>query len=91
LTYDSDAPEQLNRDELNMLKARLEMIGAGWSYGRGLHGLHTASRRATDPQQQASLTAAGLLEAVEQREQQLASGARDHVVPVHTGLSSTHD
>jgi hypothetical protein len=85
---DVDAPEKLDRDELNMLKARLEMIGVGWSYGVGLHGLHTASRHATDPQQQASLTGEGLLAAVEQRERQLASGARDHVVPVHTGLDS---
>jgi hypothetical protein len=86
---DVDAPERLDREELNLLKAQLELVGVGWSYGRGLHGIHTASRRATQPQQQASLSAEGLLAAVEQREAQLSS-LEPHRVEVHDGVESSH-
>jgi hypothetical protein len=87
-TYDPDAPERLDREELNLLKAQLEVIGVGWIYGRGLHGIHTASRRATDPQQQASLTGEGLLSAVERRERELES-LEPSRVEIHEGLDST--
>ena len=90
MQFDPDAPEVLSKEELNLLRAQLELVGVGWSYGRGLHGLHTASRHATDVQQQASLTGEGLLAAVERRESELAS-LEPSRVEVHDGLSSTHD
>jgi hypothetical protein len=88
-TYDDvDAPERLSREELNLLKAQLELVGVGWTYGRGLHGLHTASRHATDVQQQASLTGEGLLIAVERRERELES-LKPSRVEIHEGIEST--
>lgn len=88
MTHDSDAPERLDREELNLLKAQLELVGVGWDYGRGLGGLHTASRRATDPQQQASLTGDGLLASVERRESELES-LEPSRVKVHDGLADS--
>jgi hypothetical protein len=86
--FDPDAPEVLSKDELNLLRAQLELVGVGWSYGRGMRGIHTASRHATDPQQQASLSAEGLLAAVSQRERELESLDPSRV-EIRDGLSST--
>jgi hypothetical protein len=88
MQFDPDAPEQLDREQLAVLKARLELIGP-WTYARGTGGIHRAERGGTLKHEQAALTADGLVEAVEQREQQIAE--RDHVAQVHTGLSGTND
>jgi hypothetical protein len=82
--FDPDAPEQLSRDELAMLKTQLALIGP-WTYCRGTHGIHRAERGGTLRHEQAALTAEGLVEAVELAESRI----RDHVVQVTAGLDHT--
>ena len=89
MTYDVDAPEKLDRDELAMLKARLALVGS-WTYCRGTGGIHRAERGGTHRYEQAALTADGLVEACEQAEVRINSGQRDHAVPISTGLDSTN-
>jgi hypothetical protein len=79
-----DEPERLSADDTASLQDELSAIGP-WVYGVGTGGLHTASRLGTGTFQQASLTARGLLEAVEQREAQLV-GTR--AVSVVTGVAT---
>jgi hypothetical protein len=80
-----------DRDELDDLQARLTEIGPepGWFLATGAEGLLRAERPGTQRFEVASMTPRGLLEAVEKREREIASGnagARSQVV---TGLGST--
>lgn len=82
--HDPDAPERLSPQQLSELEAHLRELG--WVYLRGTGGIHRAERLGTDRQEQAALTADGLLVAVKQREEQLRRA--EPKPQVHTGLSA---